>query len=78
MIGKIINLRGKSQKGKNRVHENGDVWEVVAIADSIACGKRSGPWLLLQAMEPTTKDFPDQRWIQQTDDLDFEIMEVTE
>jgi hypothetical protein len=71
MIGKILTLRGVSQKGKNRVNENGKRWMILQVEESIIVSKRSGPWFLVGSC--SSNDF---RWIQQNDDLNFVIEEV--
>ena len=30
-VGDAVRLTGKTRHGKNRVHENGDIWEVVTV-----------------------------------------------
>lgn len=34
---KKIRLKGVTQKGKNRVRENGELWEVIHMKSSISC-----------------------------------------
>jgi len=70
-LGKTIRLKGKSMKGKNRVREHGDEWNVNAETDRVLFAKdKSGPWLYVV---PAGKDHDHKagRWIHATNDLDF-------
>jgi hypothetical protein len=60
----IVTLVGKSQKGKNRIKEHGDKWEVVREDDKVIC-LDDKPGMLLQS--------PDgyQKWFALRDDKDF-------
>lgn len=76
LLGKEIQLKGLSQKGKNRIKENNTIWVVLAETDSVlfAPGK-PGPWLFIS---PIGKDQNDKasRWIKSSDDPDFEIVSL--
>ena len=63
-------LRGKTQKGKNRVRELGEHWLVCAQRDSVLFDSRPGPWLLVMPAGNPEKS----RWIHATHDNDFEIL----
>jgi len=66
-------LKGKSQKGKNRVREFGDTWIVLQESDTVLFSDKKGPWFFV-AYERDM--FRSQRWIHKTEDIDFEILEV--
>ena len=67
-MSRILRLRGISAKGKARIREQGTDWVVLAESDNIACSALSGPWLLI-------KSTLGMRWIQASNDKDFEIVE---
>jgi len=71
LLGKNIQLRGVSQKGKNRVREHGDRWTVLAETDEILFAPGvTGPFLFIT---PKGKQHDDNgsRWIKANDDPDF-------
>jgi hypothetical protein len=73
-LGKTIQLKGVSQKGKNRVREQGHEWTVLAETDVVLFSpSKKGPWLFVC---PVGKDQNDKssRWIKATDDADFIIL----
>jgi len=65
-----MKLRGKTQKGKNRIRELGDHWLVAAERDSVLFDSRPGPWLLVFPVGIPEK----ARWIHGTHDNHFEIL----
>lgn len=65
-------LTGKTQKGRNRVRENGREWTVKKTANRVLFDTRTGPWLLLSAVHSN-----DGRWVHATDDKDF-LVELRE
>lgn len=72
-LGKKIRLKGKSQKGKNRVREHGELWAVFAETDRVLFSAgAAGPWLFIA---PADKDqtHKSSRWIHGLNDLDFEM-----
>lgn len=73
LLGKQIQLKGISQKGKNRVREHGDRWTVFAETDVIlfAPSKR-GPWLFISPVG-TNQDSKASRWVRANDDEDFVV-----
>lgn len=74
LLGKKIKLKGTSQKGKNRVRENGDTWTVFAETDRVLFNKNAiGPWLYIA---PSGKDQNHRasRWIHGLADTDFEMV----
>ena len=74
LLGKTIQLKGISQKGKNRIRENSNQWTVLAETDVVlfAPGKH-GPWLFVA---PIGRDQNDKasRWVRSTDDTDFIVI----
>ena len=74
LLGKTIRLKGKTMKGKNRIREHGDMWNVLAETDTVLFAPSStGPFLFIA---PPGKDQNDKssRWIKSANDLDFEII----
>ena len=74
-VGNKIRLRGITQKGKNRIRENGETWVVVAKANTIVFAPNDfGPWLFISpvGMAHTSSL---ARWIRNQDDPDFEVMQ---
>jgi hypothetical protein len=73
-LGKRVKLKGISQKGKNRVREQGETWSVFAETETVlfAAGK-PGPWLFLA---PVGKNQDDKasRWVKLSGDTDFIVM----
>ena len=70
MIGKILTLKGKTQKGKNRIREHGTSWQVRMDFKSVPC-LDDKPGLFIA---PIGDDGSNSRWIRQVDDKDFEIL----
>jgi hypothetical protein len=64
-------LKGKTLKGKNRIREQGEVWDIITTADSVLFDSRPGPWLLVV---PANTSFEKARWIHAAHDHDFEII----
>lgn len=72
--GDIILLRGKSLKGKNRIHERGNAWRVRQgyHQPSIAAGK-----IFIESINEALfhdGQYPDYRWIHPVNDPDFEVI----
>jgi hypothetical protein len=73
LLGKKIILKGISQKGKNRVREQGDRWTVLAETNRLLFAPNdNGPWLFI-APKGMTHDDNASRWIRGMDDKDFSI-----
>lgn len=66
----VMKLKGKTQKGKNRIRECGDVWFLERTADSVLFDPRPGPWGLVTPESNKEKS----RWIHMIHDTDFEIV----
>jgi hypothetical protein len=74
LLGKKIQLVGKSQKGKNRVREQGPMWIVFAETETVLFApSERGPWIFI-APEGKTHDDKASRWIRVTGDVDFNIV----
>jgi hypothetical protein len=65
-----IMLKGLTQKGKNRVRENGAEWRIIVDANSVACLKGVPGFLI----EPVTGNQNAIRWIAKQHDEHFEIV----
>ena len=63
-----VKLKGKSRKGKNRVHEWGEIWTV--IRDDKFDGRPA--WGL------ETQCGKDWRWVHKENDKDFEVEIIEE
>jgi hypothetical protein len=73
-LGKTIQLKGVSQKGKNRVRENGDRWTVLAETDRVLFAPNNpGPWLFI-APVGSNQDDKASRWVQVTGDTNFVVV----
>jgi hypothetical protein len=66
-------LRGKSQKGKNRIRELGNLWVVDRITESVRFPTTgTGPFLMIH---PVDGDFDKHaRWVATRNDPDFQIL----
>ena len=74
MIGKQIQLKGLSHKGKNRIRENGDRWTVLAETERVLFAPGiKGPWLFITPVG-SSQDDKAARWIKATNDPDFNII----
>lgn len=74
LLGKQIQLTGISQKGKNRIRENGPMWVVFAVTDTVLFApSERGPFLFVA---PVGKNHYDKasRWVRITNDPDFTII----
>lgn len=73
LLGKEIKLTGITQKGKNRIRENGSVWVVLAEVERVLFQPdKPGPWLFVS---PPGKSQDDRasRWIHLKNDTDFVV-----
>ena len=69
--GKWIRLKGKTQHGKNRVHQHGDLWLVIHVdTNKVMLGRRNMTFKAGGGMHH------DGRWIDQGVDKYFEIVEI--
>ena len=74
LLGKKIKLKGITQKGKNRIRENGDIWVILAETQTVLFApNESGPWLFISPpnCDQTHKS---ARWIRSHSDKDFELV----
>ena len=77
----ISKLKGKSKKGKDRIRQHGDMWEVCEELDKVLFPTNSsGPFLKLRSVMcecNTCKKFgQDWRIISEKNDSDFEVVET--
>jgi len=76
LLGKQIQLKGLSQKGKNRIREYGDRWTVFAETDRVLFAPSElGPWLFISPRGSDQNDGA-ARWIRATGDTDFFVIVV--
>lgn len=74
--GDILILKAISRKGKNRIHQHGNVW---IVQDKVLRGHTGN--VLLRSKNKTFRDSPtkmnfDTRWIWVPGDTDFEVAKV--
>ena len=67
MINKIIQLEGKTKKGKERIKRDGPFWKIIRASNKIFFSSENGPWLLVQSEENLNVS----RWVKQNNDFDF-------
>lgn len=72
-IGDIVLLVGKSLKGKNRVREHGDQWEIVDVTRAGKPMGRANGDLLVEPVIQSNPQKPEMRWVRPTNDPDFEV-----
>ena len=76
MLGKKIKVRGISQRGKNRIREQGDTWVVLAETDRVLFNpSEAGPWLFIAPPGMGQDDNP-SRWMHLTNDPTFGLVLV--
>ena len=69
-----IKLKGVTRHGKNRIHQHGDVWEVVS--EGKFKGKDAWNLKSLRPTEgPRDAKVHDGRWVHKNNDFNFEILE---
>ena len=74
LLGKQVQLKGISQKGKNRIRDHGDRWTVLAETDRVLFAPSSqGPWLFLAPLGLGQNDKA-SRWVRASDDVDFTVV----
>lgn len=74
LLGKTVQLKGISQKGKNRVREHGDRWTVLAETDKVLFSpSTNGPWLFVAPLGLGQNDKA-SRWVRAAGDLDFTVV----
>ena len=74
VLGKKVRLKGRSQKGKNRVRDHGEMWTVLAEADRVLFAPSNpGPWLFVAA-EGCDQNHKSSRWVKTAGDADFEVV----
>lgn len=68
-----IILKGITQKGKNRVREQGSEWVIEKMNHEVGFSQEAGPWWLIR---PITGSETASRWIRNTHDKDFEVVKA--
>ena len=71
-VGDIVKLFGKTRHGKNRIRENGDMWEVIQVD-----GQDSSVLPTKVCAAPLSGS-GNWRWIDLVDDRDMKIVEHIE
>lgn len=78
----IVKLKGKTQKGKNRIREWGETWKVTAKNESVLFSNERGPWASVIPIDIPTENQKSPvmglRWINLRSDEDFEVEIVKE
>lgn len=49
VVGQIINLKGISRHGKNRINENGSEWEVLSFPSHVGFSNHINCWVKLKS-----------------------------
>ena len=74
LLGKEIQLKGISQKGKNRIRDHGDRWIVLAETQRIIFAPNEvGPWIFC-APVGQDQNHKSSRWMRATGDHDFVVV----
>lgn len=69
----MVQLRGNTQKGRNRIREAGtDLWEVSTVADFILASKERGPWMLVHPEGHENMS----RWVRMKGDFHFKVVKL--
>jgi hypothetical protein len=69
--GDLVQLKGRSLKGKNRIREMGTVWKVMETQTPLAL--RGERWCITPVIKPPN---PYIRFLHPTQDPDFEVIDV--
>ena len=73
-VGNKVKLTGTTRHGKNRVREQGEVWEVIRMNPTVGFKtKAPGPFMLLQATESIN-----MRWVSTVNDDNFSVEVINE
>ena len=73
-VGNKVKLTGITRHGKNRVREQGEVWEVIRINPTVSFKtKAPGPFMLLQAAKGIN-----MRWVSTINDDNFSVEVIDE
>ena len=74
LLGKTVQLKGISSKGKNRVRDHGDRWTVLAETNRVLFSPgETGPWLFIAPKGQGQNDKA-SRWVRATGDKDFVVI----
>ena len=73
-VGNKVKLTGITRHGKNRVREQGEVWEVIRMNPTVSFKtKAPGPFMLLQSTESIN-----MRWVSTVNDDNFSVEVIDE
>lgn len=64
----IFKVTANSKKGKSRIKEHGDTWELTQTKMNVLFDTKSGPWVSLKSVETGC-----ERWVHARDDAHFVI-----
>ena len=68
-------LKGKTQKGKTRVREHGEIWGIISEKDRVNFSSEDGPWLLICPVpEMSIREPRNLRWVHKWHDDDFKVV----
>lgn len=62
-----MRFRGKTRKGRNRIQEHGEAWEVVSTAFRVSLSPLEGLWMLVRSKKDGYL-----RWFRSNGDDDWE------
>lgn len=65
-----IKLIPKTAKAKQRIKAHGDTGRVIQTVDKVQFDSKKGPWLLVEAGDPTS------RWVHATQDANFTVENI--
>jgi len=74
-INSTIKLVGKTQKGKNRVRELGELWRIVEVTNEVLFSSVKFNWAKIEpiALDNNIRQSNTIRWIHLIDDKDFGV-----
>ena len=73
-VGNKVKLTGITRHGKNRVREQGKIWEVIRMSPKVGFKtSATGPFMLLQATESIN-----MRWVSTISDDNFSVEVIDE
>lgn len=69
----VISLAGISNKGKQRIKQNGATWRVIFRRDTVQFSQMRGPWLMV-VPDHHGDTSEASRWVHALLDADFKVM----
>ena len=73
MKGTVLDLQGKSNKGKQRIKQYGSTWILLAVID-IKDSLIDKDWYIAPI---TSDELAAERWVRSTNDPDFEVKVIS-